>query len=555
MDNQKNSLAEEIRLATLKNAVQFNGKANPKAVLGNILAKYPKEKQHAGEIMQQVNVAVEQINKQSLEEQRAILEEQAPELLVKKKGEKHTLVELPNAVEGEMVTRIPPEPSKCAHIGHALSFLINYLYAKKYKGKCIVRFEDTNPLLVSQEYVDSITEDLKWLGIDTPAFFVSDDMEKLYAHAEHLIQKGLAFVCLCDREQMQELRKKGVGCVHRDLPPGEQMIQWKTMLDGEYKEGEAILRLRGDIDAENMVMRDPVLFRISYAEHFRQKDKYVVWPLYDFENAVEDGEHKVTHILRSSEFGGMRVELQNRLKELLMLPKQEVIQYGRFNVVDAITQGREVRELITTGEITGWDDPRLVTLSALRRRGIQPEALHILAIEVGLSSTPTTLDWMRIASANRKLIDATAPRYFFVKEPVTLTIENTPSNRVKRKLHPDWEDKTLTYEHDNKFILEEKDKDAIEQGEFIRLMDCINVKDKQYHSNGIAMFKEQEGKKIIQWLLPDAVDVEILMPDASWQRGKAEPTITELKLGTVIQFIRFGFCRYEGEKKFVFAHE
>lgn len=549
----------------LQNAVEFKGKANPGAVIGKIISENPELKSKIKDVAAAAKAAVEEINNTKPEEQVKKLQEIAPELLEKKKAEKRGLLELENAAMGKVVTRIPPEPSKYAHIGHALSFLINYLYARKYEGKCFVRFEDTNPEMSKQEYVDAILEDIKYLGIKPDkTVFVSDDMEKLYSYAEKLIEGKSAYMCFCNVDKMREARHKGKECECRNASSEENRKNWKKMLSGEFREGEAVLRLKGDMQSENHVMRDPVIFRISTGKHYRHGEKYKVWPLYDFENAAEDGMMGITHVMRSIEFGGMRVELQDMIKTLLKLPKQTVIQYGRFNVIDALTQGREIRELIAKKEVAGWDDPRLVTVKALRRRGIQPETFADLAIEVGLSTTPTNIDWNVISSFNRKYLDASSKRYFFIESPKRIKVENAPRKEVLLKLHPSEEKGGRKLSVSEEFLIAEKDFNELKRfrdNELVRLMDCINFTANDgkfsYDSDRVEKYRES-GKKIIHWLPEKGnIEAEVLMPTATIVKGLAEGDASKIKEGEIVQFTRFGFCRLENKEKmqFIYCHE
>ncbi len=549
----------------LQNAVEFKGNANAGAVIGKVISENPELKDRIKDVAAAANAAVKEVNLMRAEEREKKLKAVAPELLEKKKAGKRGLLELENAVAGKVVTRIPPEPSKYAHIGHALSFLINYLYARKYEGKCFVRFEDTNPEKSEQEYVDAILEDIRYLGIKhDKVIFVSDDLEKLYSQAEKLIGGKNAYACFCRVEEMRESRHKGKECECRNASYEENMKSWKKMLSGGFKEGEAVLRLKGSMKAENHVMRDPVLFRIAEGNHFRQGEKYRVWPLYDFENAVEDGMMEITHIMRSIEFGEMRVELQDAIKSLLNLSRQTVIQYGRFNVTDALTQGREIRELIEKKEVSGWDDPRLVTVKALRRRGIQPETFADLAVEVGLSTTPTNINWEVIAAFNRKYLDASSKRYFFVENPKRMTVEKAPDKEVSLKLHPSEEKHERKFSVNGDFLISEKDcyeLKKLKDNELVRLMDCLNftVSGERftYDSDKVEEYRKR-GKRIIHWLPAKGnVEAEVLMPDATTAKGLVECNALKIKEGEIVQFARFGFCRLENREKmqFIYCHE
>ncbi len=560
-----------VRKYALQNAAQYGGKANPGSVIGKLLAENPSLKTEIKDVAAAVNNALKSVNRLSVEKQLEELGRLAPELLEKKKAEKRDLPELKNAVQGNVITRIPPEPSKYAHIGHALSFLINYMYAKKYRGKCFVRFEDTNAELAKKEYADAMLDDIKFLGIQpSKVVHVSNDLPLLYDYAEKLIKQGNAFVCFCSQDKMRELRHEGFGCNCRQNDAKRNMEEWKGMLNKKYKEGEAVLRLKGDMQSPNHVMRDPALFRISYKEHYLQGNKYCTWPLYDFANSVEDGITGITHIMRSSEFGTMRIELQDAIKTLLKLPKQTVIQYGRFNVKGSVTQGREIRKLMEEGIIKSWDDPRLVTIKALRRRGIQPETFWEIAIEVGLSPSETNFDWHLISAINRKILDPKCNRYFYVENQQQITVKGAPERKVELKLHPDLEgNATRHFKVGGKFYIAEKDAGEIAKLKgtpLIRLMDCLNFKKSSYGYVFDSVEYEKYrmgGSKIIHWLPADdksLIKAKVLMPDGTFSKGVAEAAAAELKIGEIVQFARFGFCRLEQksdtprELSFIYCH-
>jgi len=288
-----------------------------------------------------------------------------------------------------------------------------------------------------------------------------------------------------------------------------------------------------------------------------------VWPMYDFENSVEDHLCGITHIMRSIEFGEMRKELQDYIKELLKLRNQSIVQYGRFGVADSITQGREIRKLIEKKKVIGWDDPRLVTLKALKRRGIQKETLYELAVEVGLSTTATNIDWSVIFSINRKILDAKCDRYFFIKEPVKIKISNAPGQVAELKKHPDNPGRGIRQLKTNdEFFIEKKDFEELEEGKLYRLMDCLNFRKMKnkfvFDSLEYEKFKK-EGRSIMHWLPSDGnLPVEVMMPDGKLAKGIAEPDVKNLKVNDIVQFTRFGFCRLdENNRKIVFwyAHD
>ena len=543
---------------TLQNAVKFD---IPQigAVIGKVLSEQPELKSDMQNVKLAVQNTIAEVSVMGKEERMEKLQEIAPEMLEKKEKKKRELPELKNAVIGNVITRIPPEPSKYAHIGHAISFLINSTYAEKYRGKCIVRFEDTNPETCRQEYVDAIMEDLEFLGIHPDEVInVSQHMGEFYLMAEQLITAGKAYTCLCPREKMQELRRSGKSCECRSKR--DAMHDWEDMLAGKYADGTIILRLIGDMENNNHVMRDPVLFRVSRVLHYLHKDKYIVWPMYDFANATMDGINRITHILRSNEFGTMRTELQSYIKDLLSLPKQTVIEYGRFAITGATTKGREIRQMIEEGKVSGWDDPRLVTIKALRRRGFVKETFKEIMVKAGLSPAPTNLDWTMVEAINRKFLDASCNRYFFIHDPVEITIKNAPNLQLELNLHPDRKG-GRKFSTANNFYIAAADYDKLENDGLYRLMDCMNFVKKDssfvFDSKEVDKFK-QHGKSTMHWLPvnDELVEVHLLMNDGNTISGLAEPAVKNISVGDIVQFARFGFARLEDKEKmnFVFSH-
>ena len=543
--------SKKITAYALKNSIEF-GKADAGKILPKLF-QHGLEKKDIRKIMPEIAKIVNEINKLGKEEKEKKFK--LFSTLVREREEKEkTLPELPNA-KGKVITRLPPEPSKYLHLGHALSFLINYLYAKKYKGKCIIRFEDANPEKVSKEYADGIIDDVKnYLGIKVGGIkYVSDDMLKMYKYAVELIAKNKAFMCFCDREKMQSFRHEGKECDCRNKSVKENKNEWAEFLAGKYNKGEAVLRFKGDMKNLNHVLRDPVLFRLINAKHFRQGEKYKVWPMYDFYNPVEDSLMKITHILRTNEFDA-RIELHEEIKKILGLKTQTVVQYGRFNVIGAETKGREIRQKIESGEYSGWDDPRLVTLKTLKRRGIIKEVLHELVNYIGLSKKQVNIDFAMIASISRKILDKKTNRYFFVHNPVSLKILKMPGiKKIKAKIHPEKKEERTIPVGEN-ILISKDDYDSFVNKE-VRLMNLFNIKLGEKPS-----FTGMENKNVqkIQWVSKDAVKVKVMMDDGKFISGIAEPSISSLSIGDIVQFERFGFARLDKKNKeyeFWFTHK
>ncbi len=548
--------SKEIKAYALKNALEF-GKADAGRILPKLF-QHGLEKKDIKKVMPEIVTLVKEVN--ALATNAVAAEEKKYEQYVA--VHEHTEGELPeleHAVRGKVVTRLSPEPSKYMHIGHALIFMIQYLYAKKYKGKCLLRFDDTNPEKSTAEFYDAIKEDVSWLGIQwDKELLASDDLPRLYQYAEKLIKEENAFVCSCSQEEMKKLREKMKSCTCRKNSVKEHLKEWNEMLQGKFEEGERTLRLKGDMKSSNGVMRDPVIFRIAKHEHFRQGKKYSVWPMYDFEAPLEDSLEGVTHLIRSNEFE-LRAELHEHLLTLLNLKIPFIREIGRYQIAGAETQGRIIRELIEKKEIKGWDDPRLVTIRALRRRGFVPEMFHELAKIVGLSKNSGHIDPSVLASVNRKIIDAQAERYYFVAHPHELAIVNAPRiQEVALPVHPDKQEKRKVKV--SRIFISGDDVRKL-KGKEVRLLHLYNI---QLGKTNKATFTSAENKDIpkIQWV-SEGVKTSILMPDATWTEGLAEASISRLKPGAIVQFERFGFCRFDGIQKkgneqvyeFWFAHK
>ncbi len=553
-----------IRKHVLANALKHGGKADPHAVVGSLLHEDPGLRNKLEDLMPRINKSILEVMSLSEGEQKKRLNDLDPAILSKKPKERVSFPPLPNAVKGKVVTRIPPDPSKYLHVGHALSFLINATYAKKYDGKVILRFEDTNPEVAKQEYVDAIRDDISnYLGIVVAKeVVISDDIPHMYKVVESFIEKQEAYVCTCDRETLQDNRHKGISCSHRVQDIRTNVHEWKSMLNATYGEGEAIVRMKIDMQHENQVLRDPVLMRICLTPHYKYGTTYRVYPMYDLANVLEDAWCGVTHILRSNEFGQMRLEFQDIIRQKLGLPTLPAVQYGRFAVSQAITKGREIRELIEKGEVSGWDDPKLMTLRAMKRRGIVRETLERLSEEVGLTPSQTTIDWKTLATINRQILDPQSRRFFFIWDPIEVTINDAKPLDIEMDLHPEFQKGGRHFTTSDTFYLAKTDVHTLQSGNMYRLMNCLNfmVRDHQYQlqSFDIQTYRAK-GKGIMHWLpkSPHLVHVSVLTPDGTIT-GLGEHTLKDISVGEIIQFERFGFCRcdkIEGNNySFVFGH-
>ena len=449
-------------------------------------------------------------------------------------------------VDGAFRVRIAPEPSKRLHIGHAIHSYINVIYAQRYGGEVVLRFEDTNPQLARAEFVDAIGEDFEYLDI-TPdsTSFASDHMDEYSAAIERLLTQGDAYACFCDRESMSRMRREGSACACREKEPSEHLLEYENMRAGVYEPGEVVIRLAGDMMHKNAAMRDPVLARIITTPHYRQGDAYRVWPLYDLENVVMDGREGITHIIRDNAFGEMRAELQGVLRERLGLPRTHVYQYGRFRIEGKETSGRAIREGIASGAFAGWDDPRLATLAAMKRRGFVGETFRDIAREVGLSPTQTRVDEKMLAKYNRRHVDAIANRYSFVYAPIRIEVSGYVPRTVRLRSHPEREARDRVFEADGTFFIRKDDAEHT----LVRLMDAGNIvrdgSSFRLASETIEEFRSAQGSAIINYLTQENLEAHVLMPDGTVCEGIIEPAVTRERIGAIVQLERFGFCRVE----------
>lgn len=546
-------LTTHIRAYAAKNAIEF-GKADSGRILPKLF-QHGLEKKDIGSVMPQINKIVDEINKLDKEQIQEIAEE-LKEFVKEREEKEKTLPELPNAVQGKVITRMSPEPSKYLHLGHALNFLINYIYAQKYGGKCLLRFDDANPEKVKKEYIEMMEDDLiNYLAIKHNGLrFVSDDIELMYKYAEKIIESDKAYMCFCDREKMQDLRHNGKECPCRKESKAKTLELWFKFIAGKYKDGEAVLRFKGNMQDNNQVMRDPVIFRCVKAKHYKHGTKYKVWPMYDFYTPIEDSIMGVTHILRSNEFE-QRVPLHDEIKSLLGLKKQTVMQYGRFNVIDATTKGREIRDAIEAGEYIGWDDPRLVTLKALKRRGIKKEVFYNMIEQLGLKKQEANIDFDAIAAISRKLIDKDTNRYYFVPNPKTYKIK-TDIKEVKIPIHPDKKE-TRTVNIGDEINVSVDDVKG-HYGKELRLLHLFNIKVPQRGNKAEITSVENKPIPKVQWV-SEGVNVKVLMDDAKWISGLGEKALKDLEVGEVVQFERYGFVKLDKKTKegleFWFTHK
>ncbi|MDF2839007.1 MAG: glutamine--tRNA ligase [Evtepia sp.] len=337
--------------------------------------------------------------------------------------------------EGMQVhTRFPPEPNGYLHIGHAKAIYVDFGTAEKYLGICNLRMDDTNPTKEDVTYVEAIQEDIKWLGYDWEDrfYFASDYFEKMYQYAIELIQKGLAYVCELTPEQMKEMRGdvgKPAQSPYRDRPIEESLELFQKMRAGAFPDGAMTLRGKIDLASGNFNMRDPVIYRISHMEHHRTGKQWCIYPMYDYAHPLEDAIENITHSLCSLEFEDHRPLYDWVIANVSAPSKPRQIEFARLNITYTVLSKRKLRQLVEEGKVSGWDDPRMPTLSGLRRRGYTPVSVRNFSERIGVSKATSTVEYGFLEHCLREDLNLKAQRVMAVLSPVKLTITNYPEDK------------------------------------------------------------------------------------------------------------------------------
>ena len=565
-------LKTEIKKMALQNAYEHKGETRDKIILGKILGTKPEFRNKVKEITGDISNIVTQVNQMSLEEQKKEIEKNFPEILVPKEKieEREGFPELKDAVYGKIITRFPPEPNGYPHIGHAKAAIINSEYAKMYGGKFILRMDDTNPEAERMEYHAAIKVGLEWLGIKFDVIKnTSDDMEIFYEKGTELINLGKAYVCTCKREDISKNRRERKACKCSMGDIDKNYKNWEKM-NNKFKPGDAIVRFRGDMKADNAVMRDPVLFRIIDGKHYTLGEKYRIWPSYDMAVAIEDSIDGVTHAFRSKEFE-LREELINAILDALNMRKPVQGFFSRLEFKGMPISKRIIKPLIEEGKISWYDDPRLPTLEALRRRGIKPEAIRKFIMSLGLTKANTLAPFDSLEAFNRKFVDASSIRLFMVSNAKKLTVKNLPMSSIEIPNHPVNDMGKRKIMIDGDFYISGDDAQTIKVGTQIRLLGLGNISITKEGSELQGEFIEN-GKTDdilkIQWVSQKtAHQIKMIIPKALFINDEfneesleeldvyTEPHYLQLKEGEEVQFVRFGYCRKDSQNQAIFTHK
>jgi glutamyl-tRNA synthetase len=541
----------------LQNAVKYGQAPQIAAVMGRVMGECPHLRCKAKELTPFIQEILGEVARETPDKWQVRLEQLAPELieeLCAKKEPDKGLKPLEKAECGNVVMRFAPNPNGPPTLGSTRGIIVNSEYVKKYNGKFILRFDDTDtqtkrPML---EAYDWYIEDCNWLGARPDEIIIASDRIPLYyEHARKLIEGGHAYVCFCESETFKDLKDAKEACPHRDTSPQENLEHWDKMLSGGYPEKSAVLRIKTDIKHKDPALRDFGAFRILKMPHPRKEvgDKYIVWPLLDFEGAIEDHLLGTTHIIRGKDLMDSE-KRQTFIYRYLGWDYPITTHWGRVKMHEFgkfSTSG--LRRAIEEGEYNGWDDPRLPTVRAIRRRGIQPEAVRKFMLDMGVGETDISISLDTLYAENRKLVEPKANRYFFVWDPVELKITGTVPCTANPPLHPTEDRGFRVIDVSTKVLVCREDVEKLTVGSKVRLKDLYNAEitsmeplQARYLDDAIASAKKEK-MKIIHWAPVNGIPVKVLSPEGEFT-GIGEKQIGA-ELDKVVQFERFGFCRID----------
>ncbi|MDR0198464.1 MAG: glutamate--tRNA ligase [Methanomassiliicoccaceae archaeon] len=551
---------DAVRKYALQNAVFFKGTANPKAVVGKVLSECPEFRSRSSEVTQLADSVVPEVNKLGLDGQMRELQAYDPNLMVKEKKER--TYELPALEDGDkgVIMRIAPGPSGPLHIGHSRVSVLNDEYVKRYGGKLIARFEDTNPEKIAVEAYDMIPEDLEWLNIKIHETMVQSDRFPIYYDiTKKLAEMGKAYVCTCDAESWRDMKEEMRACPCRELPVNEQLDRYEKLLSNGYGEGEAIAVVKTDLRHPNPAVRDFVALRIVEHPHPRVGTKYNIYPMMNLSVAIDDHLSGMTHVIRGKDHLNNTFR-QEYIYDHMGWKRPHFYHYGLVSIPESVLKTSIIKKGIWDGEYSGWDDVRTGTLRAMKKRGIRPEAIRRYWVESGMKPIDIQFTWDTLYAMNRDIIDANANRYFFVPDPVGLDIAGIDRIEGKAPLHPDRPERgTRDYSLSGgiNISISSQDAEDFRENGMIRLKDLCNIgfgSPAVYAGTDLAVLKK--GVRAVQWV-SSGIPAEVHMPDGTVQKGVAERAVLAER-GDMVQFERIGFVKLEKNDgtgvRAIFAH-
>ncbi len=543
-----------IRRVAAENRRKY-GVANDKSVLGKVISLRPEYRNNIRELIETVKAVVSEVNQLSIDELNSI-----PPLDIGRPRVKHEYVlpPLPNAVMGRVFTRFAPNPDFVLHLGSLRPLIFSYEYAKMYKGRFYLRFEDTDPKTKrpEPEFYELILRDIEWLGIKPDkVIYQSDRLELYYDVARELIRKGYAYVCTCDRDTFKSYISMGRACPHREQDIEENLELFERMLNGYFEEGEAVLRIKTDLNHPNISVRDWPALRIIDTDkypHPRKGSKYRVWPLYNFSCSIDDHYLNISHVLRGAEHRVNEVK-QEYIFRYMGWDIPTYIHHGRVAIPEGILSKSKILKGIRDGIYTGIDDPRLATIAALRRRGFTAEALYNVILKTGLSMANTTIDYSMLASENKRFIDGISNRYFGVRKSRELLVEVPDTIEVSIRRHPDYPDRGFRkYTFDSgvlKLYIDIEDFDRVyHDGNRFRLISIGNFEYRDgkaiYLGNDVSWAKRNR-IPFIHWVYPPKSFKALFIYPEGYREGYIEDYIGLEDVDSHIQLERLGYFKIE----------
>jgi len=559
-DKLRERAKERAETDALYNALKHESEAQVGAIMGPLMGDNPEFREYGDEMAGVIAPVVERVNGMSHEERRERLAELAPEQLEELEAEDEeddqVLPDLPNVEESEEVRmRVAPNPNGPWHIGHARMAAVVGTYKELYDGSFLCRFDDTDPVTKRPDLdaYDAILDAIEYLGFEPDdVLLASDRLDIYYEHARELIDEGGAYTCSCTGEEFSELKNAGEACPHRDKDTETIHEEFNAMVDGEYSEGEMVLRIKTDIEHKNPALRDWVGFRIIETPHPREEaSDYQCWPLLDFQSGVDDHLTGVTHIIRG-------IDLQDSAKRQQFVydyfgwEYPETVHWGHVQIdeYDVPMSTSTIAELIEDDELDGWDDPRAPTIASLRRRGIRGEAIVEAMIGLGMSTSNVDLAMSTIYANNRELIDDETDRAFFVRDDpahgggaVERTVIGGPE-AGNPPVHPQHDDRgTRTIPVERAVLVESEDLPGHGERVYLKNYGCVRHTRDSFEFTGESI--DDVDVPIVHWVpADDNVPVRMRTMDGDIA-GYAEPGIAEYETDDVVQFERVGFARID----------
>ena len=542
---------ELLFLCALQNAVKHGGVPQAGAVVGMVMGAHPEFRPRAKEVAALAKAAIADVAALSSEDRAKKLQALAPDMyeaLFVKHEHRKVLPDLEGAEHG-VVMRFAPNPSGPLHIGHARAAVLNDAYVKQYGGRYILRIEDTDPKRVDPDAYEMVIEDIAWLGLGiTETVTQSERLPLYYDLCKQLIGRGGAYVCTCNNEHFRELKQAKTACPCRDQPVEKNLELWEKMLDHTFKEGEVTVRIKTELNNPDPAMRDFPAFRILDSPPHPRVTAHV-YPLMNFSVVADDHLLEVTHVIRGKDHIA-NTRRQRYIYDYFGWKVPVYRHYGRMGIEGVVLSTSQMRLGINEGIYSGWDDIRLGTLRALARRGISPDAVKNAVLAIGIGDTDISFSWDNLYAENKKIVDPVANRYFFVPDPLTVTIAGAPHHTAYAMLHPsDAARGTRTLAFEGTVLLPGSEITPLVT--MVRLKDLFNVKIAwngsipKFSYTGESLAEARAAKApIIQWLpAQDSVTCTLLTQEGKMS-GACEPAVKK-ELGNVVQFERIGFVRID----------